>query len=34
MRRRLEMLPDPPDNEIDQVIETSIGMFLRTYGTG
>jgi len=34
MRSRLEMLPDPPDNEIDQVIETSIGMFLRTYGTG
>jgi AcrR family transcriptional regulator len=34
MRRRLEMLPDPPDSEIDQVIEASIGMFLRTYGTG
>jgi TetR/AcrR family transcriptional regulator, mexJK operon transcriptional repressor len=32
LRRRLEMLPNPPDGEIDQVIEASIGMFLRAYG--
>ncbi|PPQ33085.1 TetR/AcrR family transcriptional regulator [Rhodopila globiformis] len=33
LRRRLEMLPNPPDSEIEQVIEASIRMFLRTYGT-
>jgi AcrR family transcriptional regulator len=33
LRRRLEMLPNPPDSEIEQVIEASIGMFLRTYGS-
>ena len=34
LRRKLEMLPDPPDSEIDRVIEASIQMFLRTYRTG
>src|SRR5690242_17885829 len=34
LRRRLAMLPNPPDREIDEVIEASIGMFLRSYGTG
>jgi len=34
LRRRLEMLPDPPESEIDQVIEASVAMFLRTYGAG
>jgi TetR/AcrR family transcriptional repressor of mexJK operon len=32
LRRKLEMLPDPPDSEIDGVVEASIAMFLRTYG--
>jgi TetR/AcrR family transcriptional regulator, mexJK operon transcriptional repressor len=31
LRRKLEMLPDPPDSEIDRVIEASIEMFLRCY---
>ncbi len=31
LRRRLEMLPDPPESDIDEVIEASITMFLRTY---
>ena len=34
LRRRLAMLPDPPEDDIDAVIEASIGMFLRTYGGG
>jgi AcrR family transcriptional regulator len=33
LRRRLAMLDNPPEHEIDRVIEASIGMFLRTYGT-
>jgi TetR/AcrR family transcriptional repressor of mexJK operon len=31
LRRRLEMLPDPPESDIDHVVEASIAMFLRTY---
>ncbi len=31
LRRKLEMLPDPPEAEIDRVVDTSITMFLRTY---
>jgi TetR/AcrR family transcriptional repressor of mexJK operon len=31
LRRKLEMLPDPPDSDIDRVIEAAITMFLRTY---
>jgi TetR/AcrR family transcriptional regulator, mexJK operon transcriptional repressor len=31
LRRRLEMLPDPPAAEIDRVVEMSIAMFLRMY---
>jgi TetR/AcrR family transcriptional regulator, mexJK operon transcriptional repressor len=31
LRRRLEMLPDPPEADIDAVIEASITMFLQTY---
>jgi TetR/AcrR family transcriptional repressor of mexJK operon len=31
LRRKLEMLPDPPDRDIDEVIDASISMFLRTY---
>ncbi len=31
LRRRLEMLPDPPDSDIDRVVEASIAMFLRSY---
>jgi TetR/AcrR family transcriptional repressor of mexJK operon len=34
LRRKLEMLPDPPASEIDRVVEASITMFLRTYGEG
>ena len=34
LHRRLELLPDPPESEIDRVIETSITMFLQTYGVG
>lgn len=34
LRRRLEMLPDPPEGDIDEVIEASITMFLRTYRSG
>jgi TetR/AcrR family transcriptional regulator, mexJK operon transcriptional repressor len=34
LRRRLEMLPDPAESQIDAVIEASTAMFLRTYGTG
>jgi TetR/AcrR family transcriptional regulator, mexJK operon transcriptional repressor len=31
LRRRLEMLPDPPESDVDNVVEASITMFLRTY---
>jgi AcrR family transcriptional regulator len=34
LRRRLEMLPDPPESDIDGVVEASITMFLRTYRCG
>lgn len=34
LRRKLEMLPDPPETDIDHVIEASITMFLRTYRAG
>jgi TetR/AcrR family transcriptional repressor of mexJK operon len=33
LRRRLAMLPNPPDSEIDAVIEASIRVFLRSYRT-
>jgi TetR/AcrR family transcriptional repressor of mexJK operon len=31
LRRKLEMLPDPPDRDIEDVVDASITMFLRTY---
>jgi TetR/AcrR family transcriptional repressor of mexJK operon len=31
LRRKLEMLPDPPESDIDGVVEAAITMFLRTY---
>lgn len=31
LRRKLEMLPDPPERDIDGVVEAAITMFLRTY---
>jgi AcrR family transcriptional regulator len=31
LRRRLGMLTDPPDSEIDRVVEAAITMFLGTY---
>jgi len=31
LRRKLEMLPDPPASEIERVVDASITMFLRTY---
>ena len=34
LRRRLGMLPDPPESDIDAVVEASITMFLRTYRAG
>ena len=34
LRRRLEMLSDPPASEIERVVDASITMFLRTYGVG
>ena len=34
IRRKLAMLPDPPDRDIDAVIQASITMFLRSYQTG
>src|ERR1700712_633345 len=34
LRRKLEMLPDPPESDIDRVVEESITMFLRTYRSG
>jgi TetR/AcrR family transcriptional repressor of mexJK operon len=32
LRRKLEMLPDPPDDDIEAVVDLSITMFLRSYG--
>jgi TetR/AcrR family transcriptional repressor of mexJK operon len=34
IRRKLAMLPDPPESDIDAVVEASITMFLQTYRTG
>jgi TetR/AcrR family transcriptional regulator, mexJK operon transcriptional repressor len=34
LRRKLEMLPDPPDSDIEGVVEAAITMFLRTYRRG
>ncbi|HET6307452.1 MAG TPA: TetR/AcrR family transcriptional regulator [Rhodopila sp.] len=34
LRRRLGMLPDPPDSDIDAVVAASVKMFLRSYGAG
>ena len=34
LRRKLEMLPDPPERDIEEVVEASIAMFLRTYRSG
>jgi TetR/AcrR family transcriptional repressor of mexJK operon len=31
LRRKLAMLPDPPESDIDGVVEAAITMFLRTY---
>jgi len=31
LRRKLAMLPDPPDSDIDAVVQAAITMFLRTY---
>jgi TetR/AcrR family transcriptional repressor of mexJK operon len=31
LRRKLEMLPDPPESDIEEVVEAAIAMFLRTY---
>jgi TetR/AcrR family transcriptional repressor of mexJK operon len=31
LRRKLEMLPDPPETDIEDVVEASITMFLLTY---
>jgi AcrR family transcriptional regulator len=31
LRRKLEMLPDPPDSDIENVVEAAITMFLQTY---
>jgi TetR/AcrR family transcriptional regulator, mexJK operon transcriptional repressor len=31
LRRKLEMLPDPPERDIEEVVEASIAMFLRHY---
>lgn len=32
LRRKLAMLPDPPADDIDRVVEASVKMFLQTYG--
>ena len=32
LRRKLEMLPDPPETDIEGVVDASITMFLRMYG--
>jgi TetR/AcrR family transcriptional repressor of mexJK operon len=34
LRRKLEMLADPPAAEVDRVVDASITMFLRTYRVG
>ena len=31
LRRKLEMLPDPPASHIDRVVDASVKMFLQTY---
>ena len=31
LRRKLEMLPDPPERDIDEVVDASITMFLKSY---
>lgn len=33
LRRKLEMLPDPPESDIDEVVAASITMFLKSYST-
>lgn len=33
LRRKLEMLADPPAQDIDRVVDAAISMFLRTYGS-
>jgi TetR/AcrR family transcriptional regulator, mexJK operon transcriptional repressor len=33
LRRKLEMLPDPSDSDIDRVIDAAVDMFLGTYQT-
>lgn len=32
LRRKLEMLPDPPEADIEKVVEAATAMFLGTYG--
>lgn len=32
LRRKLAMLPDPPDSDIERVVDAAIAMFLGTYG--
>lgn len=34
LRRKLAMLPDPPEADIEEVVEAAIAMFLGTYGAG
>jgi len=34
LRRKLEMLEDPSEAEIDRVVDASVRMFLRSYGVG
>ena len=34
LRRKLEMLPDPPETDIEEVVEAAITMFLGTYRAG
>lgn len=34
LRRKLEMLPDPPEQEVDLVVNAAIRMFLGTYRRG
>ena len=31
LRRKLEMLPNPPDSDIDRVVDAAIEMFLKSY---
>jgi AcrR family transcriptional regulator len=32
LRRKLAMLPDPPEADIDRVVQAAVAMFLRMYG--